>query len=152
MQTQGLSTEEEIEKEVDKLYEIFCAEMNEDDIRKLNSFGEQYLALPAGYDSFAVVYPIKLSAQVGEMDQKYLHYASAIDNVVRPLFNKFVYSTRSESECKKYLLCRLLITSVSFCCGCILPGGGVLGVYCALYDMLDAAIMYKNSLRTRGGE
>lgn len=152
MSTQGFSTEDEIEKIVDEAYENFCADMEEDDLRRLNAFGEQYLGLPAGYISFSMVYPYELSGKVSEIDQKYLQYAIAIDNFARPLYNKFVLSTRSPRECEKYLRTRLLITSVAFCCSCILPGGTILAVYAAVYDAFDAALMYKNCLRTRTDE
>ncbi|MBD5348354.1 MAG: hypothetical protein HDR84_03800 [Bacteroides sp.] len=152
MQAYGVSTEEEMEKIIDESYEKFCADMDEDDLRKLNAFGEQYLALPAGYASFSKVYPYEMNGKLTVLDQKYLQYAIAIDNYARPLYNQFVFLTRSPSECQKYLLIRLAITSVSYCYGCLFPGGWLWGLYGAFYDAMDAAINYKTCLRTRTGD
>ncbi|MDE6007545.1 MAG: hypothetical protein K2G67_08340 [Muribaculaceae bacterium] len=154
MRVNGIQTEQDLENAIDDAYESFCENMDESDLRELNSFVNQYLEMPAGLSSIEKIIPQYTVGRLSTMSEKYVQLALAIDRIGRPLYNQLTNSTRSAAECRRIFGIRIALSCISIAYGGMfsLTGVGAVGLISAINgicDAIDAGLQYKLCLRTR---
>lgn len=144
MEQWGFKTDDDYKKILEEIEENVCANINSEEVVKVNEFVFAYIDMPEGAKSIKALETQTLKANSVKVSQACkqccAEAALGIDRFGRKLIDATVTTSTeqskvTESQCKKHFGIRIALASCSLvwgcCLGSFLPGPGWVGTYLA---------------------